>query len=131
MCCIKIALRRSFFEKTVQSIANGTDKGEIRRCKRRVSPFFFSAVKMKVLHKSAVIFEELLLIPQKSTAVRKQAGESRWVALLPLGGSQRTATPTAVGFVRYFEAAYIRVRGCSDFILADLGVVLFTAKTAA
>ena len=27
MCCIKIALRRSFFEKTVQSIANGTDKG--------------------------------------------------------------------------------------------------------
>ena len=25
---IKIALRRSFFEKTVQSIANGTDKGE-------------------------------------------------------------------------------------------------------
>ena len=24
---IKIALRRSFFEKTVQSIANGTDKG--------------------------------------------------------------------------------------------------------
>lgn len=28
MCCIKIALRRSFFEKTVQSIANGTDKDE-------------------------------------------------------------------------------------------------------
>ena len=28
MRCIKIALRRSFFEKTVQSIANGTDKGE-------------------------------------------------------------------------------------------------------
>ena len=28
MYCIKIALRRSFFEKTVQSIANGTDKGE-------------------------------------------------------------------------------------------------------
>ena len=27
MCCIKIALRRSFFEKIVQSIANGTDKG--------------------------------------------------------------------------------------------------------
>ena len=27
MCCIKIALRRSFFEKTVQSIATGTDKG--------------------------------------------------------------------------------------------------------
>ena len=27
MCCIKIALRRSFFEKTVQSITNGTDKG--------------------------------------------------------------------------------------------------------
>lgn len=27
MCCIKIALRRSFFEKTVQSIVNGTDKG--------------------------------------------------------------------------------------------------------
>ena len=27
MCRIKIALRRSFFEKTVQSIANGTDKG--------------------------------------------------------------------------------------------------------
>ena len=27
MCCIKITLRRSFFEKTVQSIANGTDKG--------------------------------------------------------------------------------------------------------
>ena len=27
MCCIKIALRCSFFEKTVQSIANGTDKG--------------------------------------------------------------------------------------------------------
>ena len=27
MCCIKIALRRSFFEKTVQIIANGTDKG--------------------------------------------------------------------------------------------------------
>ena len=27
MYCIKIALRRSFFEKTVQSIANGTDKG--------------------------------------------------------------------------------------------------------
>lgn len=27
MCCIKIALRRSFFEKTVQSITSGTDKG--------------------------------------------------------------------------------------------------------
>ena len=27
MCCIKIALRRSFFKKTAQSIANGTDKG--------------------------------------------------------------------------------------------------------
>ena len=27
MCCIKIVLRRSFFEKTVQSITNGTDKG--------------------------------------------------------------------------------------------------------
>lgn len=27
MCRIKIALRRSFFEKTVQSIANGKDKG--------------------------------------------------------------------------------------------------------
>ena len=27
MYCIKIALRRSFFEKTVQSIATGTDKG--------------------------------------------------------------------------------------------------------
>ena len=27
MCRIKIALRRSFFEKTVQSITNGTDKG--------------------------------------------------------------------------------------------------------
>ena len=27
MCCIKIALRRSFFEKTAQSIANGTDEG--------------------------------------------------------------------------------------------------------
>lgn len=27
MCCIKIALRRSFFEKTGQSIANGTYKG--------------------------------------------------------------------------------------------------------
>ena len=27
MCRIKIALRRSFFEKTVQSITSGTDKG--------------------------------------------------------------------------------------------------------
>ena len=27
MCCIKITLRRSFFGKTAQSIANGTDKG--------------------------------------------------------------------------------------------------------
>lgn len=27
MCRIKIALRRSFFKKTAQSIANGTDKG--------------------------------------------------------------------------------------------------------
>ena len=27
MFCIKIALRRSFFEKTVQSITSGTDKG--------------------------------------------------------------------------------------------------------
>ena len=27
MRCIKIALRRSFFEKTVQSITSGTDKG--------------------------------------------------------------------------------------------------------
>lgn len=25
MCCIKIALRRSFFEKTAQSIANAED----------------------------------------------------------------------------------------------------------
>ena len=61
---------------------------------------------MKVLHKLAVAFEELRLIPQKNAAVRKQAGESRGVALLSLGGSQRTATPTAGGFVRYFEADY-------------------------
>ena len=70
------------------------------------APSFFSVVKLKVLHKSAVVFEELRLIPQKNAAVRKQAGESRGVALLPLGGSRRTATPTAGGFVRYFEAAY-------------------------
>ena len=70
------------------------------------APSFFSAVKLKVLHKAAVVFEELRLIPQKIAAVRKQAGESRGVALLPLGGSRRTATPTAGGFVRYFEAAY-------------------------
>ena len=63
-------------------------------------------MKMKVLHKSAVVFEELRLIPQKNATVRKQAGESRGVALLPLGGSQRTATPTAGGFVRYFKADY-------------------------
>ena len=68
--------------------------------------FFFSAMELKVLHKSAVAFEELRLIPQKNAAVRKKAGESRGVALLPLGGSQRTATPTAGGFVRYFEVAY-------------------------
>ena len=50
---------------------------------------------MKVLHKAAVVFEELRLIPQKIAAVRKQAGESRGVARQSLGGSQRTATPTA------------------------------------
>ena len=70
------------------------------------APSFFSAVKLKVLHKSAVVFDELRLIPQKNAAVRKQAGESRGVALLSLGGSQRTATPTAGGFVRYFKADY-------------------------
>ena len=35
------------------------------------APFFFSAVELKVLHKSAVAFEELRLIPQKNAAVRK------------------------------------------------------------
>ena len=32
---------------------------------------YFSAVELKVLHKSAVAFEELRLIPQKIAAVRK------------------------------------------------------------
>ena len=85
---------------------------------------------MKVLHKSAVVFEELRLIPQKNAAVRKQAGESRGVALVPLGGSRWTATPGALCDILKLIIK-LRFRGCSDFILADLGVALFTAKTAA
>lgn len=46
-------------------------KGKIRRFKRRVRPFFLFCCETKVLHKSAVVFEELRLIPQKNAAVRK------------------------------------------------------------
>ena len=65
--------RRLIAEQADNRVKHPTEphKGEIRRCNRRVRPFFFSAVKMKVLHKSAVVFEEVRLIPQKSTAVRK------------------------------------------------------------
>ena len=74
---------------------------------------------MKVLHKSAVVFEELRLIPQKNATVRKQAGESRGVALLSLRGSQRTATPTAPSFLR-FRTQGLQTRKTERFGVEDI-----------
>ena len=51
MCCIKIALRHSFFEKTVQSIANGTDKGGS----------FVTVVRLETKRRAALTEQQALL----------------------------------------------------------------------
>ena len=54
MCCIKIALRRSFFEKTVQSISNGTDKGGS----------FVTVVRLETEHRATLTEQQKALLEQ-------------------------------------------------------------------
>ena len=67
MCCIKIALRRSFFEKTVQSIANGTDKGGS----------FVTVVRLETKLRATLTEQQKALFEQiKKTDAEKKTGMS-------------------------------------------------------
>ena len=95
-------------------------------------PFFFSAVKLKVLHKSAVVFEEVHLIPQKTQRYENKQEKAEGVRCFPSAahsGRQRRLPGALCDILKLLIKP--RFMGCSNFILADLGVALFTAKTAA
>jgi len=60
-----------------------------------VYPFFLFCRENESFAETNLCFGRITPYFAKNATVRKQAGESRGVALLPLGGLQRTATPTA------------------------------------
>jgi len=96
------------------------------------TPSFFSAVKMKVLHKSSVSFEKLRLIPQKTRRYENKQEKAEGLRCFPSaahGGRQRRPLGALCDILKLLIK--LRFRGCSNFILADLGVALFTAKIAA
>ncbi len=94
--------------------------------------FFFSAVELKVLHKSAVVFEELHLIPQKTQRYENKQEKAEGLRCFPSaahGGRQRRPQGALCDILKLLIK--LRFRGCSNFILADLGVALFSAEIAA
>ena len=96
------------------------------------APFFFSAVKLKFCINQPLFLRNYALFRKKTQWYENKQEKAEGLRCFPLGGSRRTATPTARDFGRLFRIISKKaIRGCSNFILADLGVALFTAKTAA
>ena len=96
------------------------------------APFFFSAVKLKVLHKSAVVLRNYALFRKKTQRYENKQEKAEGLRCFPSaahGGRQRRPLGALCDILKLLIK--LRFRGCLNLSLADLGVALFTAKTAA
>ena len=70
------------------------------------APFFFSAVKLKFCINRPLFLRNYALFRKKTQWYENKQEKAEGLRCFPLGGSRRTATPTARGFVQYFKADY-------------------------